>query len=67
MGGPCAEQSVHAQLHMHSKFTGRTWKGVIKTRVYKEYFMLYGTEGGGRGQKSKYTVLPRGGRVQFDF
>jgi len=29
--------------------------------------MLYGTEGGGRGQKSKYTVLPRGGRVQFDF
>ena len=29
--------------------------------------MLYGTEGGGHGQKSKYTVLPRGGRVQLDF
>ena len=25
--------------------------------------MLYGTEGGGRGQKSKYTFLPRAGRV----
>ena len=31
------------------------------------HFMLYGTEGGGRGRKSKYTVLLRGGRVQFDF
>ena len=31
------------------------------------YFMLYGPEGGGRGRKSKYTVLPRGVRVQFDF
>ena len=31
------------------------------------YTMLYGTQGGGRGRKSKYTVLPRGGRVQFDF
>ena len=29
--------------------------------------MLYGTEGGGRGRKSKYMVLPRGGRVKFDF
>ena len=28
--------------------------------------MLYGTEGEGRGRKSKYTVLPRGGRVQFE-
>ena len=36
-------------------------------RVYVGATMLYGTEGGGRGQKSKYTVLPRGGRVQFDF
>ena len=31
------------------------------------YTMLYGTQGGGCGRKSKYTVLPRGGRVQFDF
>ena len=31
------------------------------------YIMLYGTEGGGRGRKSKYMVLPRGGRVKFDF
>ena len=31
------------------------------------HFMLYGTEGEGRGRKSKYTVLPRGGRVQFEF
>ena len=29
--------------------------------------MLYGTEGGGRGRKSKYMLLPRGGRVKFDF
>ena len=29
--------------------------------------MLYGTEGGGHGQKSKYTVLPRVCRVKFDF
>ena len=38
-----------------------------KTTEYKEYIMLYGTEGGGRGRKSKYMVLPRGGRVKFDF
>ena len=31
------------------------------------HIMLYGTEGGVRGRKSKYTVLPRGGRVQFGF
>ena len=28
--------------------------------------MLYGTEGGGHGRKSKYTVLPRGSQVQFE-
>ena len=48
------------------------------SRAYNQHFqvlyctvlyctMLYGTEGGGHGRKSKYTVLPRGGRVQFDF
>ena len=31
------------------------------------YIMLYGPEGGGRGRKSKYMVLLRCGRVQFDF
>ena len=29
--------------------------------------MLYGPEGWGRGRKSKYMVLLRCGRVQFDF
>ena len=44
---------------------------LINKMLYQNHIcsssMLYGTAGEGRGQKSKYTVLPRGGRVQFDF
>ena len=51
--------------------TYRYFVCLINKMLYQNHIcsssMLYGTAGEGRGQKSKYTVLPRGGRVQFDF